>query len=214
MTLPLPSQITALGPLSEALDAASFDQRLAWMRSLNEREMLRLYDLAEGNAVHVADLTGADGQVVIHDGKNGMPVFNRFQKRFARYQGEVVGFNWNEEIAGVLTPVVKRVVGKGHFTAYDSPEKPGEVWIDYRQVPKARHPDFPAIHTNDTGLPSVVFGNMVDIVRRVSKGVFIGNAFKDLPTDKKLSLGARIGKRLPTAPFCLVQEPHSPTSPS
>src|SRR6185503_5225258 len=100
MDLLLPSDAAGIPTLAAALDAASPEARKAWVRSLDGQQQKRLYDLAQGNAVRVADLVGREGEVVIGDGRNGLALFNKFQKRFSQLGSEVVGYNDNSEIAG------------------------------------------------------------------------------------------------------------------
>lgn len=210
MTIPMPRDASALAPITEALDAADHDTRVAWVRSLNGKQLYRLFDLArEGGPVTVEDLVRADGEVVVHMGKNGVPVFTYFQKRFTRLGDEIAGYNENGEAP--FAPLFKRIVGPGHYVAYDSPEADGEVWIDYRRIPTRQHPDFPPLLDNDHGLRSLVFGNMVDILRRVSAHVYVGDSTKSMPSDRPLTLGCRIGSMLATAPFALCQVPESST---
>jgi hypothetical protein len=178
--VPLPSLSTDVAPLSLALDRITHDERVHWMAGLGGRELRALYDLAKGTSMSVADLAGpaaADGpgHVVIGEGKNSMLLFNRFQKRFARMGDQIVGYNHNNAFAMWW-------VGPGHFFAYDSPEVPGEVWIDYRALPHAQHPSFPPLITNDRGLlPRFTYGGMYDILRRVSRDLFIGISVRRLP---------------------------------
>jgi hypothetical protein len=194
---------TSLAPITAALDAASPADRRAWVRSLGGAQQKHLYALAQGNPLTVNDLVGAEGEVRIGDGRNGLAMFNKFQKHFSRLGSEVVGYNDSSEIAGFLSPIVGWFNGPGHFLAYDSPLVPGEVWVDYRTVSTNQHPAFPPLLDNDHGTRSLVFGNMVDIVRRVSQHVFIGDAFKNLPRTTPMSLGCRIGSLFPTAPFAI-----------
>lgn len=203
MTIPMPKTVQALAPLSAELDAASHEERLTWVRSLSGGQQLALYALADGNAVSANDFVRGDGEVVIHEGRNGLPVFNRFQKRFARLGDEIVGYNHNE------SGLIAWFAGPGHYTSYDAPDKPGEVWVDYRTIPTRQHPDYPPLIDNDHGTRSLVFGNMVDRLRRVSQHVFIGNAYKDLPSPHPITLGSKIGRLLGTAPFVLCQTPAS-----
>lgn len=174
---------------------------MEWIRSLGRADQYALYALAEGNPVSVADLVGAEGEVVRHVGKNGLALFNRFEKRFARMGPLVVGYNYGEQPA-----IVRWVTGPGHFVAVDSPERPGEVWIDYRRIGTEVPPSFPPLVGNERGLPALVFGDMVDVLRRVSRQVFIGDAFKArFPRPDRAPLAARIGGWFPTAPFVLCQ---------
>ncbi|MCB9673546.1 MAG: hypothetical protein H6737_00425 [Alphaproteobacteria bacterium] len=200
--IPLPSQVSALEDLSGRLDNATHVQRLEWAYSLGQREQLALFELARGNPITVDDVVLDGEKVFIHQGRNGLVLFNRFEKRFARYGDEIVGYNHNDSIGGPFNFLAKRVTGPGHYTAYAAPDGDG-IWIDYRAIPTRRHPEFPPLRSNDHGLPALVFGNMVDVLRRASSHVLIGNAFKDKgPARTPL---ARFGSLFPTAPFVLVQ---------
>lgn len=206
MTLPRPGDVAELATLAAELDAATWDERLAWVRGLGRREQYALYALAEGSPVRVGELVRGD-RVVRHYGRNGLgPGFNRFEKRFARLGRVVVGYNANEfwrPIAGLAA----RVTGPGHFTACDSPEVEGEVWIDYRRIPTERHPEFPPLASNEEGLPALVFGDLVDVLRRVSSDVLVGDSFKGrYPRETPAPLLARVGRLFGTAPFVLLQE--------
>jgi hypothetical protein len=208
MSLPMPRELSSLTELTPALDAARHDERLAWIRSLNGRQQLHLFDLAGDAALplSVADLHGAEGEVIINYGKNGLMLFNRFEKRTALQSGQLVGYN-EPGFPSLIAPIAKRVTGPGHYTFYDSPQGKPEIYIDYRRVPTVRHPAFPPLVDNESGLRQLVFGNMVDVLRRVSDHVFIGNAFKNLPRDDKPPLLVRIASKLGTAPFVLCQAP-------
>ena len=201
-TAPRPSQVPSLEALAPVLENLTHGERLAWAYGLDEREQLALYALAEGRELHVDALVGQAGDVLVFPGRNGLPAFNRFQKRFARLGGEVVGYNHNDTLGGPLNFIVRRLIGPGHFVAYDGPDGDG-VWIDYRRIPGERHPAFPPLVDNDHGVRALVFGNMVDVLREASPHVLIGNAYKDKgPASTWL---AAIGSRLPTAPFVLVR---------
>jgi len=204
MSLLLPKDAPSLAPITAALDAATPDARKVWVRSLNGDQQKHLYALAQGNPVRVDELVGDDGAVHIGDGRNGLGLFNKFQKRFARAGSEIGGYNHGSEIAGFLSPIVNWFTGPGHFVAYDSPDVYGEVWIDYRRIPAVRHPEFPPLIDNESGFRSLVFGNMVDVLRRVSRHVFVGDSFKNFPRTTPMNLGSRIGSKLATAPFVIA----------
>jgi hypothetical protein len=207
--IPKPSEVDSLLRLSEPLDAADHETRVAWVRSIGRAEQYKLYALAQGSAVKVAELVRGDGVIVRHHGKNGLAMFTWFEKRFAQVGDAVVGYNHNE-FPALIRPIAAALTGPGHYTAYDSPDVPGEVWIDYRKVPTRTHPSFPAIVDNEHGLRALVFGDMVDVLRRVSRHVFVGDSFKGLyPRPDRPPLLARIGGALPTAPFVLCQEPEA-----
>jgi len=205
-TIPRPRDCKDLRELSAPLDAADHTARVDWIRSLGGSDQYALYALAAGNPVRVDELVRSEGQVIRHYGKNGLLLFNKFEKRFARMPGGVVGYNHNE-FPALVRPIASAVTGPGHFVAYDSPEVPGEVWIDYRKVLPDVPGAFPPVIDNEHGLRALVFGDMVDVLRRVSRNVFIGDSFKArYPRPDTAPLMARIGGRFPTAPFVLCQE--------
>lgn len=208
MDLPKPSTVSDVRTLADALDASTHEVRLSWIRSLGRSEQYALFELARGRPVRVDELVAEPGRVVRHLGKNGLPLFSWFEKRFVRLpDGSVGGYNHNE--FGLIAPIAAMVTGPGHFVAVDAPDGAPEVWIDYRRIPAIQHPDFPPLRTNESGLPALVFGDMVDVLRRVSRHVTIGDSFKGkYPRPDAAPFLARMGATLfPTAPFVLCQEP-------
>jgi hypothetical protein len=110
---------------------------------------------------------------VHHFGRNTLPLFTHFEKRFCRPRdadpkkpGELYGFNFH-----TLAPLA----GPGYFVAREDPGRP-EVWVDYNQVPPSHPEGWPEIVSNNRGLPRLVFGFMVDTLRGVSEHVTIGSA--------------------------------------
>ncbi len=199
--LPKPRTVDDADSLAELLDAASHEQRLAWVRSLGGRQQKRLFELCRGREVHVHELVRGEGEIVRYPGRNGLPSFSRFAKRLYRFGAEVCGYNHNP-------PLVRLVSGPGHFLASDHPAVPGEVLLDYRRIPSAQHPDVPPLTDNEHGLPALVFGDLVDVVRRVSRHVFVGDATKggEGRAGPRPWL-VRLGGVLPTAPFVVAQVP-------
>ncbi len=168
-TLERPKKVSDITELAAALDGASHDERLQWMYSLGRADMKALFALARGQTLDVNPFSSSD--VVVCKGKNSMLLFNRFEKRFARVDEQIVGYNVSGRIGTF-------VGGPGHFIGYDSPEVGGEVWIDYCKLPQSTHEQFPALRSNTRGLARFVYGNLLDIVRRVSKHILIGDSFK------------------------------------
>ncbi len=163
-------------PVARFLDGLSHDERVEATRSTRRDEQRRLYEAVDGfSAVKLVDLV-APGvgafKTVRHYGKNTLPAFTHFEKRFCRAAeadpespGELYGFNFQALAA---------VTGPGYFVAVESERD--EVLVDYRRVPEA-HPDgWPAIRRNEQGLSRFVYGFMVDTLRRVSEHVTIGSA--------------------------------------
>jgi len=163
--------------ISDLLDGLSHEQRVAAVRSLGRSQQRALYAAVDGyRPVRLAELVPpgtADFAEVRHFGRNTLPAFRNFEKRFCRPHdsdrekpAELYGFNFQS-----MAPVT----GPGYFVAHEDPSRP-EVWIDYRHVP-TRHPDgWPEIRQNERGLSRFVYGFMVDTLRGVSNHVTIGSA--------------------------------------
>jgi hypothetical protein len=167
-SIPLP-EAADIHTLSTALDGASEEQRIAWLRSLPGRQLPVLYNLAEGQTLTVEAMHRGDGEVVIHEGMNSMALFRGFQKRMVK-QGE--------EISGYNHQTWKWLVGGGFFVVVPSPEVEGELHVDYTGLPERQHPEFPPLKSNDAGLSRFVYGGgMIDVLRRVSEHVTIGKAY-------------------------------------
>ena len=181
-------EIAALlrAPGSKSTDVARFFDGLAHaecvsaIRSLGRAQQSALWDASEGFAeLALIDLvpsnTPVDG-TVRHYGKNTLPFFSHFEKRFARQASvdaddpvELIGFNFQ-----AMAPLT----GPGYFIAVPSP-KAGEVLVDYRRVPTAHPPGWPEVKSNERGLSRLVYGFMVDTLRRVSEHVTIGSAARN-----------------------------------
>jgi hypothetical protein len=162
------------------LDERSHRERIAAIRSLGRAELRTLYvgvDAFEPVTLEtlvparVADLTE-----VRHHGKNSLPIFTHFEKRFCRPRSgdrssaaELYGFNFQ-----TLAPLS----GPGYFIATASEERP-EVLIDYRRLPVERPQGWPPIRSNEHGLARLVFGSLCDTLRGVSEHVTIGSASRN-----------------------------------
>lgn len=168
--------------LAAALDAASPADRLAVVRELTPTVQERLFNAAEGRLVTLDDIvppgTGSLTEV-IHEGKNTLPAFTLFQKRFclpstaAAPADRKVLWGYNHQTLGAAT-------GPGYFVAYDD-EIAGEVVIDYRELPPEHPAEWPKIISNKARLGLLVYHGMVDRLRRVSEHVTIGRAYKKKP---------------------------------
>lgn len=161
------------------LDGLSHEDRVTAIRGLRRRDQSKLYDAVDGfSAVTLSDIVPPDcrdDEPVRHFGKNTLPAFTHFEKRFVRPAGsdadkpvELHGFNFQS-----MAPVT----GPGYFVAVANPERADrEVWVDYRRVPESHPAGWPEIRVNDRGLAQLFFGHMVDNLRRVSEHVTIGSA--------------------------------------
>jgi hypothetical protein len=162
------------------LDGLAPSERVASIRAMGARDQRRLYDAVKGFApvrlVELVPAQNADLATVRHYGKNSLPLFSSFEKRFCRPPGEdpelpsaLIGFNYQ-----TMAPLT----GPGYFIAKED-EARAEVLIDYRELPDHVPVDWPAIRPNDRGIGRFVYGFMVDTLRRVSEHVTIGSATRD-----------------------------------
>jgi len=163
--------------IADRLDALDHAERVAAVRSFGRAEQRRLYELVDGfrplRLEHLVPPSVPDFTQVRHYGRNTLPVFTLFEKRFCRPRGadavkpgELHGFNFQ-----TMAPVT----GPGYFVAREDATRP-EVLVDYNLVPDA-HPDgWPEIRSNERGLSRFVYGFMIDTVRAVSEHVSIGSA--------------------------------------
>ncbi len=96
-----------------------------------------------------------------------------FEKRFCRPRG--ADPHRSEKLFGFNHQRLARLTGPGYFVATEDPRRQ-EVRIDYADVPDARPEKWPRIRDNESGLASLVYGGMLDTLRRVSKHVTVGSA--------------------------------------
>ena len=164
---------TTLAVLRDHLASLDGPERIRQCRELGGRQLARLYDVAgDGEPVGPDHMVrGVDhGQTVRWYGKNSLPVFTHFEKRFARHaDGTVIGFNFQTMAA---------FTGPGYFSCRVDDIKPRELLIDYTMVPASGPTEWPAIKPNERGLSRFVYAGMYDYCRKVSDEVVIGAATK------------------------------------
>jgi len=161
------------------LDGLGHADRVRAVRGVGRREQAKLYAAVEGyRPVALGDLvpkSAADMTAVRHFGKNTLPAFTHFEKRFCRpadqdpeRPGQLYGFNFQS-----MSPVT----GPGYFVAEPSAERAdSEIWVDYRRVPPGPPEGWPPIRPNERGLSRFIYGFMVDTLRGVSHHVTVGSA--------------------------------------
>jgi hypothetical protein len=159
--------------LAAHLDALDTATRVQQIRALNKAEQKRLWEAcADAPAFTVEQLVAgvAPGTPVIWAGKNSLPMFTIFEKRFAKVGADVIGYNHQSS---------SWATGPGYFSAIPSPENAREVRIDYTKEPAATTnvpAGWPKIKPNKAGLSRLVYFNLYDYLRYVSKDVCIGFA--------------------------------------
>jgi hypothetical protein len=166
--------------LTTVLDELGHTGRLATVRGWDGDTMARLYEALKGYMPVTLDYF-VPPQLpplteVIHHGKNSLPAFTHFQKRFCKPaagdpgEGKTLwGYNHNGAFVTWFS-------GAGYYVAHDW--EAGEIAVDYTLIPPSKPASWPdAVETNARGVgPRAVYGNMVDIMRGLSKNVSIGRA--------------------------------------
>lgn len=174
--------IGAIGAYLDGLDAARREREVT---SLRRRDQARLFDKAADappiRITHFVPGELPDRTPVHHPGRNTiltLPYFQRFQKRFARPDGDADRlFGYNASNAWFVHP--------GYFVAYETDDHPewasrGGVVVDYHRVPDAPVPDgWPEVVANDVGLQKLVYHLTRDFMRAVSAHASVGRASRE-----------------------------------
>jgi len=160
--------------IARHLDSLSPSDRVEQVTNVGHGLVGRLYEAVAGaEPLALTDFVpeGETG-TVIFEGKNSLPAFTRFQKRFARVGNDIVGYN--HQLMSVVT-------GPGYFVV--RPPTAGEphsdeLFFDYTVDAPGVPGGWPAFVANDVALSRLVYMNMKDYCRRVAKGVLVGKAYK------------------------------------
>jgi hypothetical protein len=157
------------------LEGLDHPRCLAAIRSLGAGHQKKLFDAAGGfRKVRVDDLVPPKAGVrctVRHYGKNSLPAFRIFEKRFIRPEkGAAELWGYNHQAMSPLT-------GPGYFVATDEPGS-GEVLFDYTQLPPEQPAGWPRLKENTRGFSLLVYAHTVDRLRGVTREVSIGKVWK------------------------------------
>jgi hypothetical protein len=165
----------AIERLSSTLDRMTPEMRLETVLSIKPDEQRMLWDLFAGKTVsfeHFVPSGTPPLRSVICHGRNTLPVAKFFQKRFYRESESA------ERLAGYNHQRLAPLTGPGYFIVRPDDGDGGGVLIDYNHVPDKPPTGGPAITKNDSGIGRLVYGGMIDRLRRVSEHVVIGRAFR------------------------------------
>jgi hypothetical protein len=163
--VPLPSLTDDLPAFRAALSALTLDERANFMHGLGKREQKKLWET--GLPLGLAEMVGGEGEIVRHEGQNDLlPGFDRFEKHIVARAGDVQGIN--------VQPF-SWLVGPGHFTVRAEGE---EVWFDYTRIAGSVPDGWPGLVPNDGALSRLVYGFMIDRVRKVVDGMVVGKVFR------------------------------------
>ena len=171
------------------LDDLAPDDRWQQVGALGRDRQRMLFDkAAHASPIDVAHFIGSarPREEVIHDGLNTLPLppaLRRFQKRFCLPPGQTA--STTDRLAGYNEGPTRAFIGPGYFVAIPTADRPawaarGGIVVDYFQVPRADEiaPGWPPIVDNHWRLQRFVYHQTRDFMRRVSKHVSIGAAFK------------------------------------
>lgn len=159
------------------LDTLGHQARRRALQSLSPKQLSALFEAAkDGEALELDFLVpaGTDAMTeVIHHGRNSLPLFHHFQKRFVRPDGE----GSSEEVWGLNHSSTSPFTGPGYFVARKSDN--GELVVDYTALPPRKPRNWPEIIPNSDRLGRFVWVGMKDYLRKVSEHASIGRAFKN-----------------------------------
>jgi len=191
-----------IASIAAYLDGLDGDARLREIEPLDRNHQRTLYEKAAHAApIDVDHFVGDAGprEQVIHDGVNTLPLparLRRFQKRFCRPDGR---HPVDARLFGYNEGPTRRLIGPGFFVATPTAERPqwsarGGVVVDYFQIPDGAVADgWPRVVANDWRLQRFVYHQTRDFMRRVSRHVSIGAAFKrERPLDHYFVLSRRV----------------------
>lgn len=149
------------------------ESRLLTALSIEPAEQRVLWDLMEGHSLsaeHFVPSSTEPLHPVVHYGRNTLPAFKFFQKRFYRVP--------DDEIAGFNAQTLSWLTGPGYFVTHPVTDGPADFVIDYTALPKQKPATCPPIQPNTRGVSRWVYGGMKDYVRSVSEHVCIGRAYR------------------------------------
>ena len=174
-----------IAEISDYLDGLTQEHRLYEIRTLAGKEQARLYDLAADSEpltlLHFVPADQGTLKPVIHTGRNTLPVFRDFEKRFTRPErGEDRLFGYNEGFT-------RAFVGPGYFVAHPTAGNPlwearGAIVVDYFLGPEPGEKlpmGWPEVLPNSHGVQRLVYYHTRDYMRRVSSSISVGAAFKE-----------------------------------
>lgn len=180
---------TGIDAIGSYLDGLEARPRWLEVKQLDRDRQRTLYEkAAHAPVIDIAHFVGAAGprEEVIHDGVNTLPLptsWQRFQKRFCRPESGN-GHGVQARLFGYNEGPSRRLIGPGFFVAIPTADRPqwsarGGVVVDYFQVPDGAVADgWPRVVANDWRLQRFVYHETRDFMRRVSRDVSIGAAFK------------------------------------
>jgi hypothetical protein len=169
----------AIDDMADFLNGLDFESRRAEVLSLGPKAQRALWDLTVGRAVTLDEMVPPDRgplETVRHFGRNTLPAFKLFEKRFCRPAADAP----NQQVLwGYNEGTARHIIGPGYFICRATPDDSrGAAVVDYYNIPPGKPVDWPKIRPNEWGLQTLVYSKMHDFLRKVSEGVTIGRAYK------------------------------------
>jgi hypothetical protein len=161
--------------LANVLDELGHSGRLWSVHQWTGGDMAKLWEASAGvRPIGLDDFVPPSTEPlveVIHHGKNSLPAFIYFQKRFCRPKNPeskdtLVGYNYQWHGG---------VTGPGYFVAHPSADA-GMVDIDYTQTPKEKADAWPVIAPSGVRLGRFIYHGTVDVMHGLSSHVTVGRA--------------------------------------
>lgn len=163
--------------LAAFLDGLPEPARVAASRSLDRGLQRKLYRAVAGflplRLWDMVPAATAELTAVRHYGRNTLPVFTLFEKRFYAYTRDGV-----RSVGGANFQSIQWLTGPGYFVVREDGAR-GELLVDYNHVPTIAPDGFMRIVENRANRSGLVYGSMIDTLRRVSEHVTIGSAAKN-----------------------------------
>jgi hypothetical protein len=165
-----------LEQLATILDGLGHEGRVHTVATWSKKEQAAIFEAAKGfrplTLDHFVPASAEKVTEVIHEGRNTLPAFSHFQKRFFRSDdedGALYGYNHQD---------LTWATGPGYFEVRLGEEE-GEIAIDYaKRLPTKPPAGWPPVVGNNVRLGPFVYEGMIDYMRGISEHVAIGRAFK------------------------------------
>ncbi len=159
--------------LADYLDRLDAPARLREVRSLVKREQVKLFEVAAGALpIHLDHFVPAGTpplREVIHYGRNSLPAFHTFEKRFC------LPDTGGDELWGYNEHALRALTGPGYFVVREpSLAELAEMVIDYTELPPRKPDAWPSIRPNSARFGRFIYFQTRDIVRAVSQHVTVG----------------------------------------
>ena len=168
-----------LSEISSLLDGLDNTTRIEEARKLGPAAQKKLWVMCAETQLALEDFVpkSLDAlEPIIHYGRNTLPVFKIFEKRFCRAPEGVD----TQGLWGYNEGSTRSFVGPGYFVCRETGgDERGSVVIDYTLIPTGKPDSWPEIAPNERGISRFVYSGMQDFMRRISEHVTIGRAYKN-----------------------------------